>query len=198
VYWPNEKRWFPGRVTSATTSTAVVRYDDGDTSSVEVGDRWVLESEEGTRRVQRGKVRWGSGTGAWYDVQKRCGRWFYVRGGLEVAKASLNTLICVGELEQDGWKGTADHRARVATEDTQTLVSVGEMEQDGWNVTADHQARVAAEERRRKKREDDARRPTNRCGIDGCEFQFKDKRDLKNHQARVHGIRDMKAAEEGS
>jgi hypothetical protein len=51
VYWPNEKRWFPGRVTSATTSAAVVRYDDGDTSLVEVGDRWVLESPAASGEV---------------------------------------------------------------------------------------------------------------------------------------------------
>ena len=101
VYWPNEKRWFPGRVTSATTSTAVVRYDDGDTSSVEVGDRWVLESPAPSGEIQhpldassvarRGKVKWGRG---WWDVEEMGNVWVFVKGGLRVAPASLKTLVC--------------------------------------------------------------------------------------------------------
>jgi hypothetical protein len=114
VYWPKEKQWFVGRVTRVTADTAEVRYDDGDTSVVEVGDQWKLESEEEeeeeeTARVQRGKVRWGAGTDTWYDVKKRAGRWFYAKGGLEVAKASLKTLVCVDEVaELDTYGEAAD------------------------------------------------------------------------------------------
>jgi hypothetical protein len=55
---------------------------------------------------------------------------------------------------------------------------------------------VDAEELRRKKREYDARQPTQRCGVEGCEFQTKKTSNLKKHQARVHGIGVAKAAEE--
>jgi hypothetical protein len=54
---------------------------------------------------------------------------------------------------------------------------------------------VDAEEMRRKQREWDARQPVQRCGVDGCEFQTKHKRDLNRHQARVHGIGDVDAEE---
>jgi hypothetical protein len=58
---------------------------------------------------------------------------------------------------------------------------------------------VDAEELRRKKvayeRERIARQPVQRCGVDGCEFQTNKKRDLKQHQARVHGIGDVDAEE---
>ena len=40
-----------------------------------------------------------------------------------------------------------------------------------------------------------ARQPVQRCGVDGCEFQTKDKRNLKQHQARVHGMGDVDAEE---
>jgi hypothetical protein len=54
---------------------------------------------------------------------------------------------------------------------------------------------VDAEELRRKQREWRARQPVQRCGADGCEFQTKVKRDLKRHQARVHGIGDVDVEE---
>jgi hypothetical protein len=34
-----------------------------------------------------------------------------------------------------------------------------------------------------------------KCGVDGCEYQTKDKRHLKGHQAAVHGIGDVDAQE---
>jgi hypothetical protein len=52
---------------------------------------------------------------------------------------------------------------------------------------------VDAEELRRKRREWEARQPVQRCGVDGCEFQTKDKSNLKEHHARVHGIGDVDA-----
>jgi hypothetical protein len=51
------------------------------------------------------------------------------------------------------------------------------------------------EELRRKARERIARQPAQRCGVDGCEFQTKQKGNLKIHQARVHGIGDVDAEE---
>jgi hypothetical protein len=54
---------------------------------------------------------------------------------------------------------------------------------------------VDAEELRRKKREWNARQPVQRCGVDGCEFQTKQKSNLKKHQARMHGIGDVDAEE---
>ena len=56
----------------------------------------------------------------------------------------------------------------------------------------------AAAKRRKKtayEKERIARQPAQRCGVDGCEFQTKIKRDLKQHQARVHGIGDVDAEE---
>jgi hypothetical protein len=52
-----------------------------------------------------------------------------------------------------------------------------------------------AEELRGKEREYKARQPAQRCGVDGCEFQAKQKGNLKEHQARVHGIGDVDAEE---
>jgi hypothetical protein len=57
---------------------------------------------------------------------------------------------------------------------------------------------VDAEELRRKHREYQARQPAQRCGVDGCEFQTKRKEHLKDHQARVHGIGDVKRRRKAS
>jgi hypothetical protein len=58
---------------------------------------------------------------------------------------------------------------------------------------------VDAEELRRKNaarmRESNARQPAQRCGVDGCEFQTKQKGNFRRHQARVHGIGDMDVEE---
>jgi hypothetical protein len=51
----------------------------------------------------------------------------------------------------------------------------------------------AAEAQRRADRGWQARKPAQRCGVDGCEFQTKLKGNLQQHQARVHGIRDVDA-----
>jgi hypothetical protein len=51
------------------------------------------------------------------------------------------------------------------------------------------------DELRRKQREWIARQPVQRCGVDGCEYQAKQKSNLKSHQARVHGIGDFDAEE---
>jgi hypothetical protein len=40
-----------------------------------------------------------------------------------------------------------------------------------------------------------ARLPAHRCGVDGCEYQTKNKRHLKVHQARMHGIGDVDVEE---
>ena len=54
----------------------------------------------------------------------------------------------------------------------------------------------AAKEVRRKQKESKARRPFQVCGISGCEHQTKDKRDLKYHQAAVHGVGAVNAVNE--
>jgi len=194
VYWPNEKRWFPGRVTSATTRTAVVRYDDGDTSSVEVGDRWVLESPAPSGAIQqpldasslarRGKVKWGRG---WWDVEEMGTVWVFVKGGLRVTPASLKTLVCH---DQD-----ATSLQLPSDEMDRNLGSSGEW--DGDEMVEEEEIEVAAKRRKKaaKERERSARLPVQRCGVDGCEFQTKHKYLLKQHQARLHGIGDVEAAE---
>jgi hypothetical protein len=45
------------------------------------------------------------------------------------------------------------------------------------------------------KRECRARQAAQLCGVDGCEFQTKQKSNLKAHQASVHGIGDVDAEE---
>jgi hypothetical protein len=56
-------------------------------------------------------------------------------------------------------------------------------------------ADVDEEELNRKQRERIARQPAQRCGVDGREFQTKQKKYLKEHQARVHGIGDVDVEE---
>jgi hypothetical protein len=56
---------------------------------------------------------------------------------------------------------------------------------------------VDAEELRRKERERKARQPAQRCGVDGCGFQTKLKSNLKEHQARMHGIGGVDAVKPG-
>jgi hypothetical protein len=245
VYWPKEKQWFAGRVTRVTADTAEVRYDDGDTSVVEVGDQWKLESEEEeegeeeeeTARVQRGKVRWGSGTGTWYNVEKRAGPWVYVEGGLKVAKANLKTLVCVDEVtselhtygeaadeemseedDEEEYVADDDEEEEEEEEDREELRSAEEEERavtkrarprpprpsaevvelDGDAEEEADEADEAAAKRRKdaaRVREYTARQPVQRCGVDGCEFQTKQKGHLKQHQACVHGIGDVDAEE---
>jgi hypothetical protein len=48
---------------------------------------------------------------------------------------------------------------------------------------------------RQKKSEYIAQRPVQRCGVDGCEFQTKHKRNLKDHKSLKHGIGDVDAEE---
>ena len=78
-------------------------------------------------------------------------------------------------------------------------VEVIELEGDGEEVEAEEEEENKAAAKRRKraaqKREWQARQPVQRCGVDGCEFQTKDKSNLKEHQARVHGIGDVDAEE---
>jgi len=52
-----------------------------------------------------------------------------------------------------------------------------------------------AEKLRRKQRERMARHTVQRCGVDGCEYQNKDKSNLKRHQVLKHGIGDVDAEE---
>jgi hypothetical protein len=208
VYWPKEKQWFPGRVISATANAAEVRYDDGDSSLVAVSDRWKLEEEGEPLRVQRGKVRWGAGTGSWYDVKKREGRWVFVEGGLEVAKASLKTLVCkVAELDTYG--AAADDKMNEEEEEEEEEEEY--IVDDDPPPVADEEETVArkkikplpprpgedsaAAKRKRKAAKQRERLPVQRCGVDGCEFQARRKDHFKQHQARVHGIGEVDVEE---
>jgi hypothetical protein len=171
-----------------------VRYDDGDTSSVEVGDRWVLKSPAPSGAIQhpldassvarRGKVKWGRG---WWDVEERGNVWVFVEGGLRVAPASLKTLVCP-DRDATSLQLPSDEMDR-------NLGSSGEW--DGDEMVEEEEIEAAAKMRRRAAyaREWQARRPFQRCGVDGCEFQSKRTDKLKEHQARVHGIGDVDAEE---
>jgi hypothetical protein len=52
---------------------------------------------------------------------------------------------------------------------------------------------AAAEAMRRKWKLARARRQPERCGVDGCLYMTKDKSNLKKHQARMHGSREVEA-----
>jgi hypothetical protein len=69
---------------------------------------------------------------------------------------------------------------------------------DGDGEEEEEEEDEAAAKRRKKAarmREYKARQPVQRCGVDGCEFQTKNKYYIKTHQARVHGIGDVDVEE---
>ena len=92
--------------------------------------------------VRRGKVKWGAGVGRWYDVERRANTWTYVEGGLKVAKVTLKTLV---------------ESAEVVELDAKDIGEVGD--EDDMAVKRPAQMRDV-----------NARRPVNRCGVDGCQY----------------------------
>jgi hypothetical protein len=161
---------------------------------VEVGDRWVLESPAPSGEIQhpldassvarRGKVKWGRG---WWDVEEMGSVWVFVKGGLRVATASLKTLVCH---DQD-----ATSLQLPSDEMDRNLGSSGDG--DGDAEVEEEEDETAAKRRKNaaRKREWQARKPAQRCGVDGCEFQTKHKNSLCRHQALVHGIGAVDAEE---
>jgi hypothetical protein len=79
-------------------------------------------------------------------------------------------------------------------------VEVVELDGEGEEeeVVEEEEEDEAAAKRRKKtayEKERIARQPVQRCGVDGCEYQNKDKSNFKRHQALKHGIGDVDAEE---
>ena len=78
-------------------------------------------------------------------------------------------------------------------------VEVVELDGDGEEEEVEEEEEDEAAAKRRKKaareRERIARQPVQRCGVGGCEFQTKDKSNLRQHQACMHGIGNVGAVE---